>query len=198
MSEVRLDEQHVAVARVYAQALLGLAGEKGQEHDVLEELEVMLEHFDRQPGFEAILGDPAVDETARAEILERVLRDRANDLLTNTLQVMNRKGRSGLIRHLAEAYRDEVGRLDNQVEATATTAVPLSDDNRARLVEALARFTGKKVMLEEKVDDSLIAGMVLRIGDQKIDSSVARELWRVGSRLDERASDELSAAMTEN
>ncbi len=191
MSE-KLDEQQVAVARVYAQALFGLARNRQEEHALLEELGVMLEHFDRQPEFERILDDPAVDEQERASILERVLRDRANDLVVNTLQIMNRKGRAGLVRHLVAAYRDLVAELDNVVEAAATTAVPLSEATRTRLVEALSRFTGKKVLLEESVDASMLGGMVLRLGDQKIDSSVQRELWRVGSRLDGRASEELA------
>ncbi len=189
----KLDAQQVAVARVYALALLELARTNHQEQAVLEELDVMCEHFDRQPRLEEILGDPGVDETERAEILERVLRDRANDLVVNTLQVMNRKGRMALLRHLVEAYRDELAKLENMLDATATTAVPLTAETRKRLVEALTRFTGKKVLLAEAVDDSLIGGMVLRLGDQKIDSSVARELWRVGARLNERASEELAS-----
>jgi F-type H+-transporting ATPase subunit delta len=194
----KLDAQQVAVARVYALALLELARTNHQEELVLEELEVMLEHFDRQPRFEQILVDPAVDEGERAGVLERVLRDRANDLVVNTLQVMNRKGRMALIRHLVEAYREELAKLGNVVDATATTAVPLKAETRRRLVEALTRFTGKKVLLAESIDVSLIGGMILRLGDRKIDSSVARELWRVGNRLHERASEHLqTAAMME-
>lgn len=194
----KFDEQQVAVARVYARALLDLARKHHEESALLEELEAMAEQFDRQPGFEKILADPGVDEEERAKILERVLRDRANDLVVNTLQVMNRKGRGGLFRPLIQAYREELAQLEGVLEATVTTAVALSEAHRKRLVDSLARFSGRKIVLEESVDDSLLGGMILRLGDQKIDSSVARELWRVAARLEKRASRELhTAAMLE-
>ena len=190
----KLDEQAVAIARVYARALLELAHKNHEERAILEEFEAMLEQFERQPHFEQLLGDPGVDEAERAGILDRVLRGRANDLVVNTLQVMNRKGRGALFRALVQAYREELEAEEGVVEASATTAVPLADAMRKRLVESLERFTGKKIVLKESVDDSLLGGMILRLGDQKIDSSVARELWRVGVRLNERASEQLHTA----
>ncbi len=194
----KFDEQQVAVARVYARALLDLARKHHEERAVLEEFEAMIEQFERQPAFERILGDPGVDEAERAGILERVLRHRANDLVVNTLQVMNRKGRSALLRPLIQAYREELAELEGEVEATVITAVPLSEAHRKRLNASLARYTGKKIVLDESVDAGLVGGMILRLGDRKIDSSVARELWRVGARLEERASEELhTAAMLE-
>ncbi len=187
----KLDERQLAVARVYARSLLELARQSHEESAVLEEFDSMLEQFALQPRFEEILVDPGVDEEERAGILERVLRGRANDLVVNTLQVMNRKGRAGLLRALVHAYRVELEELQGLVKAKAITAVPLTEETRKRLIAALERRTGKKIVLHELVEKGLLGGMILRLGDQKLDSSVARELWRVGVRLDKRASSEL-------
>ena len=187
----KLDEQVVAVARVYARALLGLAGKNGEERLLLDEFRAMAEQFDRQPRFERLLADPGMDEAECSVILERVLRHRANDLIVNTMQVMNRKGRGGMFRALVQAYTEELERLEGVVQATVTTAVPLSQAMKERLTRALERSTGKQVVLNELVDDSLLGGMVLRLGDRKFDSSVARDLWRLGARFEERGSEEL-------
>ncbi len=189
----KLDEQQVAIARVYARSLLELSKKNHEESTLLEEFESMVEQFERQPKFEQILGDPGVDEEERAEILERVLRSRANDLIVNTLQVMNRKGRAGLFRALVQAYREELELLQGVVEADVTTAAEISDALRKRLTEMLERSTGKKVLLNESVDSSLLGGMIMQLGDQKIDSSVARELRRVDKRFLERAAEERQA-----
>jgi F-type H+-transporting ATPase subunit delta len=187
----KLDEQVVAVARVYARSLLELAQKNGEEQLLRDEFDAMVEQFDRQPQFEALLADPGMDEAAIAGMLERVLRDRANDLIVNTLQVMNRKGRGGLFRALVHAYNEELESLEGVVRLEATTAVPLSDDLKQRLIGTIATGTGKRVVLEESVDETLIGGMVLRLGDVKFDSSVARELWRVGERLEDKGSEQL-------
>lgn len=186
-----LDEQQVAVARVYARSLLDLARVNGDEQLLLEEFHAMEEQFDRQPEFEALLADPGMGESDISVLLERVLRDRANDLIVNTLQVMNRKGRGALFRALVQAYEEEVERLEGVVKLSVTTAVPLSEAMRQRLIDTVATGTGKKVLLNESTDESLLGGMVLRRGDMKFDSSVARELWRVGERLEEKGSEEL-------
>jgi F-type H+-transporting ATPase subunit delta len=132
-----------------------------------------------------------MDEGECALLLERVLRRRANDLIVNTMQVMNRKGRGGLFRALVHAYTEELEGIEGVVRGSVTTAVPLSKAMKEKLVEVLARGSGKTVVLDESVDESLLGGMVLRIGDRKFDSSVARELWRMGERLEDRGSEHL-------
>jgi F-type H+-transporting ATPase subunit delta len=189
--QAKLDEQVVAVARVYARSLLELARQKGEEELLRDEFAAMVEQFDRQPQFEALLADPGMDEGEIALMLERVLRSRANDLIVNTLQVMNRKGRGDLFRALVQAYNEEYEALEGVVHLSATTAVPLTEGMKTKLVRTISEGTGKRVVLDETVDESVIGGMVLRLGDVKFDSSVARELRRVGERLETRGSEEL-------
>ena len=189
----RIDDQQLAIARVYAKALLDLARAQGEHRELLEELARFEDELDRQPDFESFLADPVGDESDRGELLEKVLRGRASDLLVNVLQVMNRKGRLGLMRALVRAYVEEYEELEGILEVSATTAVPLTEEARMRLGRALGRLTEKEVLLKEAVDDSLIGGMVLEIGDRKLDASVAKELGRFGNRLMARASVELAA-----
>ena len=61
---------------------------------------------------------------------------------------------------------------------------------------ALSSFTGLEAQLTETVDEGLIGGMVVRVGDRKVDTSVARELRRLGDRLLDRASVEIQAGKT--
>lgn len=189
----KVDEQQVAVARVYARSLLELALERGSEREILDQLRQLGGELDREPSFERYLGDPGVDEGDRGQAIARILRGRADDLVVDTLLVMNRKGRGKLVRALVQAYTEELEKLEGVVEVEAVTAVPLGDAARRRLEKALAQHTGKKVLLEESVEPALLGGMVLRIGDRKIDSSVSRELARLRHRLLERAAERLHA-----
>ena len=191
--EVKIDESNLSIARVYAQALLGLAADTGQADGVREELAELGRLLDQNADFERFVSNLLIDEKETRVVLERLLRNKSNDLLVNTLQTMNRKGRLGFLRELIVAYGEEQESSCGRIEVKATTAVPLRDDQRRRLTEAVSKFTGKEARLTESVDDSLIGGMVLRIGDSKIDSSVAKEIRRVGARLLERASAEIHA-----
>ncbi len=192
----RLDEQEIAVARVYARSALALAESEGQAESLLEEIEGLAALVARDASFERFVGSPLVDGKARAGALERALRGRASDLLVNTLQVMNRKGRLQLVPALAEAYRQELEELRGRVEVEVETAVPLGEKQRARLREAIVRFTGRQPDVVERVDPSLLAGMVVRVGDRKVDTSAAKEIRRLEARLMERAADDIHAGRT--
>ena len=189
----KIDEQTLAVAAVYADSLLELAEDQGVAETILEELAGLVEMLDANAGIEGFFISPLVDMEGRREALDRALGGRASDLLLNTLQVMNRKGRLGLVRALAEAYRRALEELRGEVEVQVTTAVPLGEEIRQRLAESTSGLTGRKARLIEQVDPALLGGMVITIGDRKIDTSVATELQKMHAKLLERASREIQS-----
>ena len=186
-----LDPQPLAVAGVYSEAMLVLAAESGQEDAVLDELEGLVTLLDRQPEFESFLKSPLADPEDQRSLLEKVLRGQGSDVLVDALQIMRRKGRLGLVRAVAATYRAKWLRRKNRVEVGVTTAVPLSAALRESLVAAANQATGKSAQLVERVDPALLGGMVVRIGDQKLDRSVATDVARLGEALLARASREL-------
>lgn len=188
---MRLDEQELAVAGVYARALLRLAVDRDEADEIEAELAELAAMVAANPEVEAYLISPLVDDETRVAALDRALRERVGELVVNTVQVMNRKGRLGLLPALAEAYRLENEQRRGEVDVEVTTAVALSDKLRRRIAVAASRFAGRTARLVETVDPKLLGGLVLRIGDRKIDGSLARQLHAARQGLFERASQEL-------
>jgi F-type H+-transporting ATPase subunit delta len=187
----RPSEQEIAIARVYAQAALSLAEPQGQSDEILAELENLTELMDRDPAFESFLGSPLVDTEERRAVLDRIGRGRISEILLDTLQVMNNKGRSGLARAFVEAFLQEYEELRGQVRVRVESAVPLTPALRNQLQETVSSYTGKTAKLEESVDPSLIGGLVVQVADRRIDTSVVKEIRGLGQRLLERASQEI-------
>ena len=192
MAGVSVKEQ--SIARVYSRSMLQLAEERGEADSLLEELRGLVEYLDRNPKFETFLESPLVDDKDRAALLERAFRGKASDLLVDSLQVVNRKGRLGLLRAIAESYRSEHLVLRGMVEAHVRTVVPLTEPLRERIRAAVARHTGKTPVLIEEIDPSLIAGIVVQIGDEKIDQSLSRRLRELAANLENRATQEILRA----
>lgn len=186
-----IDERQLAIARVYAQALLGLAESSGEVDQILEELLQLGSLMDEAPELRDYLQSPLVKEESRREAVESLFRGRLSDLLVDTLQVMNRKGRLELIHALVEAYRQEYEVLRGQVDVRITTAIPLSDRVRQRLRVTTSKLTGKEAQLVEKIEPSILGGMILQIGDGKMDTSIARKIRKLAEEMVERASREL-------
>jgi F-type H+-transporting ATPase subunit delta len=181
----------MALARVYGDALLSLAAARGEEDEVREGLEGLARAIEAQPDFELFLDSPLVDDAEKRAFLERLLRGRAPDLLVDGLQVVRRKGRLGLLRAIARAYREAWMRLRKRVEVDVVTAVPLAEELRRAIAAAASRRAGREAVLRERVEPDLLGGLVVKIGDEKFDASVARELAVLEQRLLARASAEI-------
>jgi F-type H+-transporting ATPase subunit delta len=184
------NEQEIAVARIYARSAFALAEEQDATESLLNELEELVKQFDREPALERFLSSPLVESGERQQMLDRLFAGRMSEIFLDTLQVMNRKRRSGLVRALAEAYRQEFEERTGKVTVSVRTAVALTEGLRQQLLAATSRFTGREASLTETVDEALIGGMILLVGDRKIDSSVARELLNLEAQLLDRASQE--------
>ena len=192
----RVDEQELAVAGVYARALLGLARDRVEADQIEEQLADLAGLLDANPELDGYLSSPLADDEARSAALEKAFRNRANPLVVNTLQVMNAKGRLGLLRALAESFRLANEHLRGEVDVEVTTAVELSEELRRRIAVSASRYAGRTARLIEKVEPDLLGGLVLRIGDRKIDSSLARRIHDARENLFRRASEELHGDKT--
>jgi F-type H+-transporting ATPase subunit delta len=182
-------DQEPALARVYAEALAAVAGAELAALD--GELAGLVELFEREPRLERLFANPLVDAGDKRALLERALRGRASDALVDALQVMRAKGRLGLVRAVAHELHELHLEREGRIEVLVVSAVPLEAEQRAALETAAARRTGKQPILVERVDPTLLGGLVVSIGDDKIDSSVTAELARLERDLMGRAAREL-------
>ena len=186
-----VNERSLGVARLYARAMLTVADEQGAAHTLADELGDLVAHAHRDEAFGRFLASPVLERGRRRESLERMLRGRASDLLVDSLQVINQKNRLAILDQILAAYHAAHRELLGQVEVYVSTAVPLSDEQRTDIRGRATRYTGKEVLLVERVDADLLGGVIVQIGDQKVDMSVRRDLELLASRFAARLSKEM-------
>lgn len=174
-------------AGVYASALFSLAREHGKIDVVRHELDELVKLAELTPEFDAFLNSAALDDDHRAAGLERMFRGKLSDEVLNTLQVMNRNGRNGLLRALARSYALQQEEAAGQVEAFVTTAVELSDDEKQAVTKVTAEKTGKSPLMAFRVDPEILGGLILQVGDLRYDNSIRSQLHEARERLMERS-----------
>jgi F-type H+-transporting ATPase subunit delta len=185
-----IDETAIAIARVYADALLSSADEAGEAESLWTEMSDLLAMLERDRDFAGFVYSLAVDDDARREVLEK-LRGKMSDLLLNTLQVLNNKKRLLLIPQICEEYRLQLEAKRGEVDVFITTAVPFPDRLRSRLEVVLSALSNRRPRIIETVDEGMIGGMVVRIEDDKFDTTVSRQLRQLQDDLVDRASREI-------
>jgi F-type H+-transporting ATPase subunit delta len=122
-----------------------------------------------------VLNSPKVDSRAKKAALGS-LADTANPLTINLLQVLVDRGRLEELPTVAQAFADRVASAEGRLAVEVTSAIPLVDDLRAKVVARIREQTGKTPEITERVDPDIIGGLVLRVGGVVTDASVRGRL----------------------
>jgi F-type H+-transporting ATPase subunit delta len=179
---VAVEANSMLMARRYAQAALALA----LEHNALEQwrsdLATLAEVWTRTR-IATRLDDPKLGRTRRLEEARTLLQGRINPLALNLVLMLVERGRASLLPQIATAFERLERERERRVTAYVTSALPLTDAQRASLRAQLERRTGQTVDLEENADPTIIGGLMVRVGDELIDASVAGRLRRIEAQL---------------
>jgi F-type H+-transporting ATPase subunit delta len=182
------------IGKVYAEALLQAADKQNATQEVLEEFEALVHDlFRRDPQLENFLASSAIGRDRKQAVIEKTFRGRASDVFVNFLLVLNHHERLDVIRAIQAAYRDLHEERSGRVRVHVKSAVPLPDDQAETLRRELRAVFHKEPVLETRVDPELIAGMVVQVGDWKLDSSIKSRLQNIREQLVERSSYEIQS-----
>jgi len=169
-------------ARRYAEAAFEVGLRDGTVETWRQELDAAASVVDDQR-VARLLGNPAIAEETRLELAESTFGTIVSRPVLNLIGLMLRRGRIDELPRVAAEFR----RLDNERQgittATATSAVPLSEDEVRAITARLEEMTGGRVDLDLAVDPDLLGGLVVRVGDRMIDGSVRGRLERLRNQL---------------
>jgi F-type H+-transporting ATPase subunit delta len=165
------------IAGRYASALFELASEAKALDKVSDALDAFLTLLDGSPDLERLVKSPVFTADKQVAALAGVLKKAKIDCLAaNFLKLVAAKRRLFAVRGMIAAYKALVAEKKGIVSAEVTVAAPLSEKNRAAVLEALEARAGKKIALTEKVDPAIIGGLVVKIGSRMIDASLKTKL----------------------
>lgn len=162
--------------KVYSEAVFELAKEQGIADKVKEELDAAAEIFAAVPEFGKFLTVHTVTTAEKLAVIERSFKGKVSDTTYNLLCVTAENGRAELIPDIAADYRERWYEMKNIAEVKVTTSIPLSEALRIKLRSKLETVMKKTVILKEKVDPSIMGGIILNCGNTMTDGSVKSKL----------------------
>jgi F-type H+-transporting ATPase subunit delta len=173
-----------SVAERYAQAIFELGVETGGVTALIEDFRRLAEVYEESAELRKIMGNPLVPEADRvATVNELSERLGLTDLAKNAAGLLTRRKRMYAVSDIAK----ELDRLSDQragiVRATVVSAEPLTEWFAEKLTEELKNMTGRRIVLDRKHDPELLAGLIIRIGDQVIDGSARTKLAELSAHL---------------
>ena len=168
-------------ARRYAEAAFEIGRAEGTldrwEADLLRLRDAL-----QQPELRALAEHPAVPFSDKERVLRRAVTGVSQEAI-NLVLLMVRRGRPRAVPRMTEHFANLLRRERGVSLAEVRTALPLDDSQRDAVTARLQELTGDEIEINEVVDESLIGGITVRIGDRLYDASVRSRLERLRARL---------------
>ncbi len=167
---------------MYANALFDAASEANVVEAVRADLEAFVQAVDTSEALGGVLSDPQIDVSAKQRVVSEITRE-GEPLVANTLLLLLQRARFAMLGELNEAYGALAADAAGMVKVDVTSAVELGPEASDRIAARVAEVTGRRVELTQNVDPGILGGLVLRVGDVIVDSSLKARIRQLRRRL---------------
>lgn len=165
------------VAGRYAQAVFDIAREQGDFDLLAGQVDDLGRALSESEDLRTLTTSPLYSREEQGRAIGAVAeRMGLSPVLANTLRIMARNNRLFAVPELVRSLKSLVAEARGEVTAEVVSSAPLTQEQERRLTETLAQKSGKTVKLDARVDDTLIGGMIVKLGSQMIDSSIRSKL----------------------
>ncbi|MHA6324858.1 F0F1 ATP synthase subunit delta [Roseivivax sp. CAU 1753] len=165
------------IAERYAAAVFALAKEDGSLDTLEANIDELADALAASEDLRDLIHSPVYSRDTQGRAI-RAIADKMNlaDMMKNTLSLMSEKRRLFVLPALIVQLRDMIAEEKGIVTAEVTSAVALTDDQSRSLSETLKAQVGRDVKIKTTVDESLIGGLVVKVGSRMIDTSIRAKL----------------------
>jgi F-type H+-transporting ATPase subunit delta len=164
------------VARVYAEALFGIARERSLVDDMGQELEEFLALVRQDRDLEVFLTSPVLDPGEKVARIKVALSGRMDDTVADFLCLLVEKRRIGALSRIVDAYRDLADEHAGRTRVSVRTASPLDESLRSEIGSVLRASLARDIVIESEVEPAILGGAVVSIGDKVYDGSIRSRL----------------------
>ncbi|WP_298314682.1 ATP synthase F1 subunit delta [uncultured Aquimarina sp.] len=166
----------------YAKAVLSLAQDKNATEDVQKDMQSIIATIDSSAELKMVLNSPLIKSEVKLASLHEIFKD-TGDLTKKLFDTLITNKRVNLLDNVAKQYIVLFDQLNNTQVATVTTAVPLDKGLSTKVMAKVKELTGNEATIENVIDESIIGGFILRVGDLQYNASIANKLTSLKREL---------------
>ena len=161
----------------YIRSLLGLASEMGVLEKVHADMQLISATCNNSREFVLMLKSPIIKHDQKRSILEIIFKRKVNALTLSIFDIITRKNREPLLPSIAGQFHQAYNEHKGIGQASVTTTIALDAKTRKEIEDIAKKLSERtKIELEEKVNEDLIGGFVLNVGDKQVDASIRSKI----------------------
>jgi F-type H+-transporting ATPase subunit delta len=174
---------NLQLAHRYSKAFFLVAKEMGKLDEFGKELKLLVKELDETPVLKKYFSSPIIPTDAKKEMAAKCFDGEISVPTMNFFRILIDKQREPLIEEIAREYEDFANKDEGIIVADVTTARGLKGDQGDKLSAKIRELTGKKVKIRPHLNPEMIGGVVLQIGDRRIDGSLTTQLEELRNEL---------------
>ncbi len=174
------------IARVYAEALFDVARDKGKLDQIREELGQFADTLDGNRELQVFFFSPYFSSAEKREGIEKAVLG-ADPEFVNFLELLTEKHRMPVIFRIRRQFDDLWKKENRKLDVTVTSAIDLDPEVVGRIGSEIEKQTGQTVELSSRVDDAILGGIVLQVGNMVLDASIRNRLEKLRKNVAEAA-----------
>ncbi len=163
----------------YAKAVLDLTKDQNSVEAVLNDMNGVVETLDGSKDLRLALQSPVIKADDKRAVLKEVF-NKASKETTGLIDVLVDNNRVDILKHVATSFVDLYNKSKGLQTATVTTATALTPELKAKVLAKVTELTGSTdVKLESIINEDIIGGFILRVGDTQYNASIASQLGKL-------------------
>ncbi|MDY8138709.1 ATP synthase F1 subunit delta [Aquimarina sp. 2201CG5-10] len=166
----------------YAKAVLSLAQDKKATEDVQKDMQSIIATTSDSAELRMVLTSPLIKGEVKLASLKEIFKG-AGDITHKLFDILIANKRVDLLAGVAKQYIILLDQLNNTQVATVTTAIPLDKALSTKVLAKVKELTGNEATIENVIDESIIGGFILRVGDMQYNASIAHKLTTLKREL---------------
>jgi F-type H+-transporting ATPase subunit delta len=167
----------------YAEALFQVGEESNSTEKLYDELKAVVDIIKENNEFANILKSPIISKEDKKTLITNIFENKIDKEMINFMKILADKDRLSFLAGIQEAYKALLNNKNNILEGVAITAVPMGESEVNALQAKLSAKYNKTVILKNEVDESILGGVLVRLGNEEIDGTVKNRLDKMKEQL---------------
>ena len=172
--------QLTTASKIYANALIDL----GTFDETLKDLNVISEICSNSIDLVQVLENPTISVETKYELIDEVFSKDISEKTRNFLKILVEKKRFNEFEKIKNAYLEDLDDIKNIKRVNVVSAIDLSDNKKQEIVEKLKTKLQKDIIANWHTDKTIIAGLVIKVDDNVIDTSLSNKLKNLSKNIE--------------
>lgn len=175
-------QSHRAASR-YAKSMIELAKEQKVLDEVYSDMRLFSTVIEENRVLAVMLKNPIITHDKKQKVLHALFNNRMNKLSMLAFDLITKKNRESILAAIATEFQVQYNSYKGLQVADITTTIALDDDLRTKFNQLVEEVSGKKASLNEIIDEKIVGGFVLNVGDRRLDQSLRTQLSNIKREL---------------